>query len=121
MEALSSSSLFELEVASPVNSKKGDKNSQGEDSKNNIKRQDVDKRFGKVFSYSKKSSLDGGKGEDNLYRLRHLNTGRLVIDQEIIYNGIKIRTLGLAPHLVIEDLAKFSEKSIDAAQQDLED
>jgi hypothetical protein len=34
-----------------------------------------------------------------LFRLRHLNTGRLVIDQEIEYEGEKILTLGLSNHL----------------------
>ena len=36
------------------------------------------------------------------FRLRHLNTGRLVTVQEITYNGTKITTLGLAPHLNLE-------------------
>ena len=36
------------------------------------------------------------------FRLRHLNTGRLVTVQEITYNGQKITTLGLAPHLNLE-------------------
>lgn len=125
MEAISSSSLFELEAAYVKESKKDDKNSQGEEEKINSKRQDTNKRWGKVYSYSKKNSIESGqpgaKSEEIMYRLRHLNTGRLVIDQEIVYNGIKIRTLGLAPHLIIEDLSKFSEKSIEAAQQDLED
>jgi hypothetical protein len=36
------------------------------------------------------------------FRLRHLNTGRLVTVQEITYNGQKITTLGLAPHINLE-------------------
>ena len=33
-----------------------------------------------------------------LFRLRHLNTGRLVVQQEIEYNGNTIRTIGLSEH-----------------------
>ena len=47
---------------------------------------------------------------ESQYRLRHLNTGRLVIDKEIVLNGLKMRTLGLAPHLVAKNLANLSEK-----------
>lgn len=36
------------------------------------------------------------------FRLRHLNTGRLVSVQDITYNGQRITTLGLAPHLNLE-------------------
>ena len=36
------------------------------------------------------------------YRLRHLNTGRLVTVQEITYGGEKIVTLGLAEHLSLK-------------------
>jgi hypothetical protein len=53
------------------------------------------------------------------YRLRHLNTGRLVIDQEIDINGIKIRTLGLAPHLVAKNLPNLSDKLVESVGIDL--
>lgn len=37
------------------------------------------------------------------YRLRHLNTGRLVTVQEITHGGQSFMTLGLADHLYLED------------------
>lgn len=37
-----------------------------------------------------------------MFRLRHINTGRLVTVQEITYNGEKMKTLGLAEHLHLE-------------------
>lgn len=81
-------------------------------------RQDPTKRYGQVFKYStaKAENLLPEKSEKNEqhYRLRHLNTGRLIIDQEIEYQGIKIRTIGLSPHLVIKSLVdRFSEKNFD--------
>jgi len=121
LEATSSSSLFEIEFASKKDS--------GSKSKlhTEIKRQDPNKRTGQVFRYSK-LPLDGGscnhnvvnKQEDFEYRLRHLNTGRLVIDQEIEYKGKKIRTLGLSDHCCIRDLAYFSDKGFDSLQQEIE-
>ncbi len=36
------------------------------------------------------------------FRLRHINTGRLVSIQWITYNGSKIPTLGLAEHITLE-------------------
>jgi len=39
------------------------------------------------------------------YRLRHVNTGRLVTVQEITYNGEKVTTLGLAEHLPLKEKA----------------
>jgi len=47
------------------------------------------------------------------YRLRHLNTGRLVIDKEIEVDGVKIRTLCLGPHVRIKNLPFFSEKIVE--------
>lgn len=47
------------------------------------------------------------------YRLRHLNTGWLVIDQEIEVEGVKMRTLGLGPHVRIKNLSFFSEKTVE--------
>jgi len=37
------------------------------------------------------------------YRLRHLNTGRLVTVQEITFNGEKVVTLGLAEHFTLKE------------------
>ena len=59
--------------------------------------------------------------EEQHYRLRHLNTGRLVIDQEIEYKGIKIRTLGLSPHCVVNNIKEFSEKQFDMVTKQLDD
>jgi hypothetical protein len=67
---------------------------------------------------SKKSS--NKKEEEIHYRLRHLNTGRLVIDQEIVYNGITMRTLGLCPHLILNNLSKYSENAIDLIQPEMQ-
>ena len=44
-------------------------------------------------------NTDASKVEEIHYRLRHLNTGRLVINQEISFNGISLLTLGLSPHI----------------------
>ena len=33
-----------------------------------------------------------------LFRLRHLNTGRLVVMQEFIYKGQQIKSVGLSDH-----------------------
>ena len=60
------------------------------------------------------SLLPFHKEKENFYRLRHLNTGRLVIDQEINYNGTNIITLGLSPHCEIQNLERYSEKNIDS-------
>ena len=57
--------------------------------------------------------MGASDADDVQYRLRHLNTGRLVIDQEIFYDGIRMRTLGLAPHLQASNLEKLSEKQVD--------
>lgn len=67
-----------------------------------------------------KSASATKKEEEIHYRLRHLNTGRLVIDQEIQYNGITMRTLGLSPHLVLRNLGNYSERSIDLIQQEMQ-
>jgi hypothetical protein len=51
IEALSSSSLFEIEVANPIRSEKNQtSNDMGEDQE--VKRQDPENRFGKVFDFS---------------------------------------------------------------------
>jgi hypothetical protein len=47
------------------------------------------------------------------YRLRHLNSGRLVIDQEVEIGGKKMKTLGLGPHVIMKNLSNFSDKQIE--------
>jgi hypothetical protein len=42
-----------------------------------------------------------------------------VIDQEILYNGINMRTLGLSPHLTAKNLAQLSDKQFDGAQEEI--
>ena len=61
----------------------------------------------------------GEKDEEIHYRLRHLNTGRLVIDQEIEINGQTLRTLGLCPHLVLNNLSSYSERHIDFIKDEM--
>jgi len=105
IEAMSSSSLFEIEYASEL-SKAIQKHPSTPKDNQAIKTQDENTRFGKVFRYSSVLDQDDKEvnnvtpSDDDIdYRLRHLNTGRLVIDQEICYNGVQIKTLGLSPHI----------------------
>jgi|LauGreDrversion4_2_1035121.scaffolds.fasta_scaffold465193_3 hypothetical protein len=42
------------------------------------------------------------KTYNHMFRLRHINTGRLVTVQEITFNGKRMMTLGLAEHLHLE-------------------
>lgn len=46
------------------------------------------------------------------FRLRHLNTGRLVVMQELNYNEHKILTVGLSEHLTMEQ--QFDKKGMTA-------
>jgi hypothetical protein len=128
LEALSSQSLFELEVASPLI--KGEPevhNTPIKGPSNEQKRIDVNQRIGRVFSYSQNSNAtkqpngQPSQGDEVHYRLRHLNTGRLVIDQEIDINGITMRTLGLAPHLVAKNLHNLSDKLVESVGIDLKE
>ena len=41
------------------------------------------------------------KSLNQIFRLRHLNTGRLIVLQEIEYKGKMLKTLGLAMHLEV--------------------
>ena len=118
---MSSSSLFEVEIASNLVEQIPEKDSQDfeksdrlEDQQHNDNQDsDFNQRKGRVYTYSTQGGIssDNQKGHEELqYRLRHFNTGRLVIDQEIEYNGEKLRTLGLAPHLVALNMANLSEK-----------
>jgi len=48
-----------------------------------------------------------------------MNTGRLIVDQDIDVNGVKMKTLGLGPHLIMKNLGKISDKSCDSVAPDL--
>lgn len=48
-----------------------------------------------------------------------MNTGRLIVDQDIEVNGVKMKTLGLAPHMVMKNLGKISDKQCDTIQEEL--
>jgi hypothetical protein len=41
-----------------------------------------------------------------------------VVDQDITYNGIKLKTLGLSPHIVARNLDKLSDKSLEHCKDD---
>ena len=45
----------------------------------------------------------------------------MVIDQELDMNGIKMRTLGLAPHLVAKNLHNLSDKLVESVAIDLKE
>ena len=118
LEAMSSSSLFEIEVANPLKLKSCKSKAKAQELE--IKRQDENRRFGKVCHYSKEEPPDQSFKKDIFYqedqvhfRFRHLNTGRLVIDQEIEYHGNKIKTLGLGPHINIRNHTYWSERQLD--------
>ena len=64
-----------------------------------IVEEDIDKNLGQFAQYSGNISnpvtcRSGGMH----YRLRHLNTGRLVVFQEFEHLGQKLRTVGLTEH-----------------------
>lgn len=48
-----------------------------------------------------------------------MNTGRLVVDQSIDVNGVKMKTLGLGPHLIMKNLGKISDKTCDSVAPEL--
>ena len=48
-----------------------------------------------------------------------MNTGRLVVDQSINVNGVKMRTLGLGPHLIMKNLGKISDKPCESIASEL--
>lgn len=78
--------------------------------------------MGRVYEYSVSSGIaKAEQAEDQAhYRLRHLATGRLVIDQDINYNGVQLKTLGLSPHIIARNLDKLSDKQCEPAKKDLE-
>lgn len=124
LDALSSNSLFEIEVATPLKQHLNkDEALAGALDVNQFS--DNNDRPGRVFVYS----VSGGIGsknptqsstDDTQYRLRHLNTGRLVIDQYIDINGVKMRTLGLGPHLSCKNISTLSDKLIETVRSEVE-
>ena len=76
-------------------------------------------RYSSQGGITSKGSGGGEKDEEIHYRLRHLNTGRLVIDQEVQMNNLTMRTLGLCPHVVLNNLSSYSERLIDGIQDEM--
>ena len=60
---------------------------------------EMDEGLGKTCQYSGNSSNETANSGGMLFRLRHLNTGRLVIMQEIQYDQELLLSLGLSEHL----------------------
>lgn len=61
---------------------------------------EMDSSLGKIAQYSGNSSNETAKSGGMYFRLRHLNTGRLVVMQEIPYDQDTILTsVGLSEHL----------------------
>lgn len=123
---MSSNSLFEIELATPRYVKSDEKHKANGD-EIEIKIQDPEKRIGQVFKYSKlvkeNDLADSGKTkstQEQEYRFRHVNTGRIMVDQEITFDGFKIRTLGLSPHIGIGRLAFFSDKHFELVKHEIE-
>ena len=48
-----------------------------------------------------------------------MNTGRLVVDQSLDVNGVKMKSLGLGPHIIMKNLGKISDKSCDSVAAEL--
>jgi len=42
-----------------------------------------------------------------------------VVDQSIDVNGVKMKTLGLGPHLIMKNLGKISDKTCDSVAPEL--
>jgi len=79
IEALSTQTFFELEIVT-----------------------DIDSSLGKITQYSGNSSNDSSKKGGMHFRLRHMNTGRLVVMQELkLENEKKCFTIGLSEHLSV--------------------
>lgn len=55
------------------------------------------------------SAMHGGM----LFRLRHLNTGRLVVQQDFSFGGQTIKTVGLTEHYPHSVEVKHEEGKID--------
>lgn len=65
---------------------------------------DINDTFGRNCEYSGNISNEGPHSNQSgmMFRLRHLNTGRLVHVQELTYENRLIRTTGLQEHLEVE-------------------
>jgi hypothetical protein len=61
----------------------------------------MDSSLGKIAQYSGNSSNETAKSGGMYFRLRHLNTGRLVVMQEIPYEDENLTSVGLSEHLGI--------------------
>lgn len=61
----------------------------------------MDSSLGKIAQYSGNSSNETAKSGGMYFRLRHLNTGRLVVMQEIPYEEENLISVGLSEHLGI--------------------
>lgn len=59
----------------------------------------MDSSLGKIAQYSGNSSNETAKSGGMYFRLRHMNTGRLVVMQEIPYENETITSVGLSEHL----------------------
>jgi hypothetical protein len=79
IEAMSTQTFFELEIVDAV-----------------------DSALGRICQYSGNSSNETAKAGGMHFRLRHLNTGRLVVMQEIEHSGQKMLTVGLSEHLGVD-------------------
>lgn len=120
MDSISSNSLFLVELASPQTPAGDDEVGRaGGEQDSHV---DINDRVGKVFSYSDTGGLgrDTEQKDDVHYRFRHINTGRLVIDQEIEQERGSIRTLGLSPHLVPKNLKALSDHFCDGCAEELD-
>eukprot|EP00347_Sterkiella_histriomuscorum_P021853 403332539 len=101
VENFNTSSLFEIEIANQ-DKDRGQNCMESDPPPDPKESKDRDKESSNKDS----SSKDGKEGvkeekeeEGMLYRIRHLNTGRLVCAQEITFEGQKVMTLGLCKHL----------------------
>jgi len=62
----------------------------------------MDSSLGKIAQYSGNCSNETAKSGGMYFRLRHLNTGRLVVMQEIPYESEVITSVGLSGHLGVK-------------------
>ena len=100
IESVTTNSLFELEIATDDTSYEN---------------------VGRYAEYSGNisnpmSAMFGGM----LFRLRHLNSGRLVVAQEFTSNGQTIKTVGLAAHYPVTVQVKREEGRADQVAQPLD-
>lgn len=62
----------------------------------------MDSGLGQKCQYSGNSSNDSALSGGMHFRLRHLNTGRLIVMQDVINGTHKLLTLGLSEHLAVD-------------------